>query len=155
MGDYLTQQYAKLIPHGKSGWAAPVDWQVIHSLPCVAASLIALPNQEVSSKTLEKLLLFPVGDQYLVKLKFIPSLRHKPVDPQPMQQLMADIINSLQVSLSPAALAQQARALEGLVDSALIEQFPPMKWTTPKQDAEWAAYREENKVFYDRYKPKT
>ena len=129
-------------------------------LPC----LTALPDPEVGSDHgIEKTLFFPVTDQHLLQLKF-RSYRFlalseaeldKRVDPQPMRQLMADIINSLQVILSPQALAQQARALEGLADSALIEQFPPMKWTTPKQDAEWAAYREENKVFYDRYKPKT
>jgi len=57
-----------------------------------------------------------------------------------MEQLSTDIINSIKIKLSPEAQAQQAKALEGCEDKQLSENFPPLKWTTPEQDAEHEKY---------------
>ena len=60
-----------------------------------------------------------------------------------IEKLSTDIINSVQVKLSPEALAQQAKALEGIEDTQLSESFPPIKFTTPEQDAEYESYLQE------------
>ena len=81
-------------------------------------------------------------------MKFKPSqLMNKPlkerdklIDRSSMEQLANDIINSVQISLSSEAEVQQVKALEGLDDTSLVTEFPPMKWTTQEQDAEWEQY---------------
>ena len=62
----------------------------------------------------------------------------KRVNLQPMHDLMNNIINSIQLKLSPEAQAQQAKALEGLTDTSLVKEFPPIKWDklNEKQTAE-------------------
>ncbi|MDH5179621.1 MAG: hypothetical protein OEY07_08135, partial [Gammaproteobacteria bacterium] len=149
LGDYITCRYSNDISHGRSKWIAPFNWQPILSLPCVAARLDVMPDQEINpAGNLHEYLFFPISDNHLVEVEFRPSQlmndllseRDKLVDRSSMAQLRDDIINSLQVTLSPAAATQQAKALEGLSDTSLTDNFPPMKWTTPEQDAEWEAY---------------
>ncbi|MDH5653111.1 MAG: hypothetical protein OEZ39_14740 [Gammaproteobacteria bacterium] len=149
VGDFISCQYAKSMSHGRSKWIAPLNWQPISSLPCVAARFDVMPDQEINpAYSLYEYLFFPISDQYLIEVRFRPmqlmndslSERDKLIDRSTMAQLRDDIINSLQITLSPAAAAQQAKALEGLTDTSLRKEFPPMKWTTPEQDAEWEAY---------------
>ncbi|MFA7555103.1 MAG: hypothetical protein WCY88_12700, partial [Spongiibacteraceae bacterium] len=52
----------------------------------------------------------------------------KRVNEQPMLDLMENIIDSLQLKLSPEAQAQQEAALKGLEDASLIKAYPPLKW---------------------------
>ncbi|MDH5179619.1 MAG: hypothetical protein OEZ39_14720 [Gammaproteobacteria bacterium] len=149
VGDFITFRYSNDIWQGKSNWIAPLDWQAVTSLPCAAARFDVMPDQEINpAGSLYEYLFFPISDQYLVEVRFKPiqlineslSESDKLIDRSSMAQLRDDIINSLQITLSPAAAAQQAKALEGLTDSSLRKEFPPMKWTTPEQDAEWEAY---------------
>ena len=150
VADYLTDQFAPDKRDGKSLWAAPVNWQVLHSLPSVAARLVVMPDQQKNrTSDFEEYVFFPIADRYMVKLIFTPVLSinasleesRKQIDHMPMETLMNDIINSLQVTLSPAALAQQAAALSDLEDTSLTEHFAPLKWTTEKEDAEWAQHQ--------------
>ena len=46
VAEYLTDQYSPEKRDGKSLWAAPVNWQVLHSLPSVAARLQVMPDQQ-------------------------------------------------------------------------------------------------------------
>jgi len=150
IADYLTTQYSKHIFKGLSDYIAPVNWSPIDSLPCVAAYAEVAPNPKLSwGDKKKKYLFFPITDQHLVYIVFQPSRflnlsieeLDKRVDPQPMEDLMHNIINSIQLTLSPEAQAQQSKALEDLEDTSLKKEFPPLKWTTPEQDAEWIAYQ--------------
>ena len=47
---------------------------------------------------------------------------------------MDNIIDSIQLTLSPAALAQQKTALEDLDDTSLVKEHLPLKWTATEQD---------------------
>ncbi len=41
---------------------------------------------------------------------------------------MDNIINSIELDLSPEAKAQQQRALKGLDNTELVKDYPPLKW---------------------------
>ena len=151
VGDYLTHKYSKPRSHGRPKWMAPLNWKPLNSLPCVCAYLeVESSNHDNSARTRHKYIFFPVDDTHLMYLRFIPSrlfLNDTPaeldklVDAKPMDDLMQQIINSFSLTLSPAAQAQQKKALEGLDNTALIEQFLPMKWSTAEEDAEWEAWK--------------
>ena len=152
VGDFLTFRYAKSVSHGCSDWLAPMDWSVITTQPCVAASLWVVANEEVTYPSKERRVFLPLGDQYLLTFSFdiqrsaagssaeIDNL----IDPRPQLDLMTRILDSLVITLSPEAQAQQAKALQGVDHPALRTTFPPIKWTTTEQDAEWAAYQRSN-----------
>ena len=150
VGDFLTNIYSKLKWQGHPEWMAPLNWKPLNRLPCVCAYLEVGPSQHVNpARTREKFIFFPVDDTHLMYLEFTPSrfLNLPPaeldqlVDAKPMDDLMHQIINSFSLTLSPAAQAQQKKALEGLDNTALIEQFLPMKWSTAEEDAEWEAWK--------------
>lgn len=50
------------------------------------------------------------------------------IDNAPLEQLVKDIIDSLQITLSPEAKQQQGKALAGLADTSLVKEYPPIKW---------------------------
>ena len=67
----------------------------------------------------------------------VPAISHeeqgKQVGMSTIEQLSTDIMNSIQIELSPETQAQQAKALEGCEDATLSESFPPLKWTSPSK----------------------
>ncbi|MFT7374387.1 MAG: hypothetical protein ACI9T9_003093 [Oleiphilaceae bacterium] len=143
LADYLQYQYADDIHEGAQKWLAPLDWQVVNSCATfyVRANVgnIAAPD---------RYFLFPISDKHFIEVYFnlhragagSQEEKDKHISLSTIEQLSTDIINSIQIKLSPEALAQQAKALEGLEDTQLSEHFPPMKFTTPEQDAEYENY---------------
>jgi len=157
VGDYLTNKYGGRKSHGAAKFIAPLNWQPLSHLPVPAVRLQVACTEIFAPEPPDEYLFFPIGDQYLVYMVFIPhrrgggtqAERDALISKAPLYELIDNIVNSLNVSLSPEAQAQQQKALAGLEDTSLIETFPPIKWTTPEEDAEWARYREESKEYYD------
>ena len=150
IGDYLTNEYSVPKVDGRSSWIAPNEWKPIRGLPVVATRLHVLPDELVARRNKAMYyLFFPVADQCFAQILFYPVQLHsngqhsqaekdQVVSREKLFELMENIISSLKITLSPEAQAWQAKALEGLEDTALIKNFPPMKWTTEKEDALWA-----------------
>ncbi|MGI9278899.1 MAG: hypothetical protein ACR2PX_04615 [Endozoicomonas sp.] len=80
---------------------------------------------------------FPLGDRYLGALFFG---RHKYfqggaeqeahlIDDKPMDELIDNIINSIQLTLSPEAQAQYDRVKAECPDMQVTEDFPPLDWS--------------------------
>jgi len=126
---------------------APVNWQPLHQLPVNAVRMEAVPRDFSAHKTRNHLMFFPISDDVMAKLFFRPSRLlglprselDKRVDPTPMHELMDNIINSIQLELSPEAKAQQERALAGLENTELVKDYPPLKWydATPEQEQKY------------------
>lgn len=156
VGDFLTSRFSLDMREGRSQYNAPINWQPITHLPSMAARLDVMPDEHVNRvEDIIEYFFLPLNDQHLLQIRFIPrqnlnkslAERDKLVDRSTMAQLRDDILDSLKITLSPEALQQQASALEGLEDTSLIKSYPPIKWTTPEQDAEW----EEHKKDIERY----
>jgi hypothetical protein len=149
VGDYLTQQYGGYKRHGRSEWITPVEWTPLTRYPCLATSVWALANEEVSNRPRERYLFFAIVERYLLAIRFRLPRRgndtlaelDKLIDPRPQEELMARILETLNITLSPQAQAQQAQALAGLDQPQLIATFPPMKWTDANDDTEWEKYK--------------
>jgi len=145
--DYLQYCYAKDVFEGAQSWLAPVDWQVVSSWPCPAATFYVRANAGSISSP-KRYFLFPVTDKHFIEVYFnlhrggagLQEEKDKHISLSTIEQLSTDIINSIQIKLSPEALAQQTKALEGLEDTQLCDSFPPIKFTTPEQDAEYEKY---------------
>ncbi len=141
VGDYLTNSYSKFKNDvgdhiGRHDYIAPVNWQPLQGFPTVAVKLEVIPDLTVNRGDVRYLVFFPISDKIMAYINFWPSQflalpqaeLDKRVDRSTMLELMENIINSIEVTLSPDAQAQQKAALAGLDDVSLIKDFPPLKW---------------------------
>lgn len=161
LADLLKYYYADDIYKGVQEWLAPVDWKVVSPWPSPAATFFVRPNI-YNAGSPDRYFVFPVTDSHFIEVYF--NLHRAGPGPQeekdqfisiaPLEKLSTDIINSIQIKLSPEALAQQAKALEGIEDTSLSESFPPIKFTTPEQDAEHERYLQEEQRIQDILKGK-
>jgi len=138
--DYLINDYSKrrntLMEGDPFEYITPVNWQPMENFPCVAVRLEVHPDLEVVRSTVRYLVFFPISDKAMAYINFEPSQLlalsqeelDKRVDRSTMLELIDNIINSLELKLSPQARAQQKAALEGLEDTSLVKDFPPIKW---------------------------
>jgi len=143
VADYLTHQYSKRKINGTPGWIAPVNWKTIDIHSINAAYFEIKPNINANAeKEKIRVLMFPINSFCILRVSFnLTRFLNKPeeeldklVDPKPMNDLMWDIINSIQINLSKDATKQQIKALEGLENPLLIESFPPLKWDATDMD---------------------
>ncbi len=145
IGDYLTNDYSMLkskMMGGGHHYIAPVNWQPLADFSSVAVKLEVRPDVSVINRAIEYLVFFPITHKVMVCIRFIPSQLlnlsqkelDKRVDRSTMLELMENIINSIEVTLSPGAQAQQKAALAGLDDVSLIKDFPPLKWDESDAD---------------------
>ena len=145
VADYLSNEHSKYIDkdNGKHLFIAPVDWQPLSKLPVVAVRLQVVPDETITYSTIDHFVFFPIAEQVMACIHFIPSqLRPLPqeeldklVSRSTMYELMDNIIDSIQLTLSPEALARQKAALAGLDDTSLVKEFLPLKWDNVKQDS--------------------
>lgn len=141
IADFLTQQYSARTIQEIPSWVTPCNWTVIKHLTCIAAYFEVKPREGINEGA-ENYVLFPIDNQHIALLSFRQSrFLNKSeeeldnlVDPQPMNDLMWDIINSIQINLSKDATKQQIKALEGLDNPLLVESFPPLKWGATDMD---------------------
>ncbi len=136
--DYLTYGYSHHIFEFAGNiqeFEAPVDWQPLTHLS-VNAVRFKVASQGFSTYRTEHWVISPLTDNLMVTMVFRPNrLNNLPreilderVDEKPMLELIDNIIDSIEVELSPVARAQQKAALEGLDDSSLIKEHPLLKW---------------------------
>ena len=139
IGDYLTDMYAHHIDFTRGDiqvFHAPVNWQPLNHLPVNGARMEVVSEDFSPHRTIKRMIFFPISNDTMATLIFWPSrIKNYPrseldkrVNEQPMLDLMENIIDSLQLKLSPEAQAQQKAALKGLEDTSLIKAYPPLKW---------------------------
>jgi hypothetical protein len=147
IGEYLTFMYSYHLDFTREyiqEFDAPVNWQPLDNLPVNAVRMQSVPRIFSPHRTIEHLVFFPIADDVMAKLLFMPSrllgLPRSELDKrasvEPMYELMDKIINSLELELSPEAKAQQERALAGLTDTSLVKEYPPLKWDKAAPGAE-------------------
>jgi len=138
VGDYLTHLNAKHInSDGSYHYTTPVNWQPLTQLPVVAARFETAPNKGAIVRNTTYHLFFTLSDQILASVKFDPTrLFNKPkeqldkeVSEESMIELMNNIIDSFQLTLSDKAKKQQQAALAGLEDASLVKNYPPLDWS--------------------------
>lgn len=139
IGDYLDYLYSSHLIETRGNiqeFIAPVGWAPQQHLPVNAVKLEVHQQALIPGRTDIIIVFFPLMDDLMVVMHFDAScLRNLPreeveklVNPQPMLDTIDNIINSIQLKLSPEAQAQQVKALEGLADTSLVKNFPPIKW---------------------------
>jgi hypothetical protein len=146
IADLMTYYHGEELSRNSSAqdWFAPVNWQPLSHLPCIAAKFDATANRDVRRDKLERYIISPLSDQYLLVISF--SINRNPAyiypdkgpekdtdkwtSEEPLKVLADQIINSFQIKLSPEAEQQQAKALAGLSEKerALVAELPPLKW---------------------------
>lgn len=143
IGDYLTNEFSTRVNEFidyRHEYIAPLNWQPLTGLPMVAVRLQVKPDPEVTTGAIQHFAFFPITDKVMVCMQFNTS-RHvnlseeeldKRVSNATMLELIDNIINSVELTLSPEALAQQKAALAGLGDASLIKEFLPLKWKRPE-----------------------
>lgn len=139
IGDRLTYVYERHIDvtqNNRHTFTAPSYWKPLQHLPVIATHLQAEEDELYNNPTVIHHVFFPIADDQLASIYFSPSRLlaktrtelNKLISEQPMLDLMENIINSIELELSPEAQAQQKAALEGLEDTSLVSHFPPLKW---------------------------
>ncbi|MDO6606021.1 hypothetical protein [Saccharophagus degradans] len=144
VGEYITLLRSDDIDPRGQNWLAPSNWVPITTLEAVCCKFDVIPAH--GRRHLEKWLTLPISDNKLLSLSFNLSWSYVDLealstnrdniehhDISAMEQLCDDIMNSLEVRLSDRALAQQKAALEGLDDTSLVKEYPPLKWEGPKE----------------------
>ncbi len=139
IGDYLTNSFSTYTSESRGGkhhYIAPLNWQPLTNLPVVAVRLQVEADAKVTHDNKQYFLFFPVTDKVMACMHFDPSRLlalsqeelDKRVNESSMLELMNNIIDSIELTLSPEVQAQQKAALAGLDDASLISDFPPLKW---------------------------
>ena len=147
IGDFLTHIYSRHVDITRDGiheFKAPSHWQPLHHLPVNAVWLQVKSEDFSPHRTILNWVFFPIADHQMMSILFRPSRfknlprseLDKRVSAEPLHELMENIINGIELELSPEAKAQQTRALEGLEDTSLTKDYPPLKWErqTPLND---------------------
>ncbi len=143
IAEIMTLAYGEDFGLNGQTWLAPEDWQPITRFQTICALFqegrIIGPPERIFR------LMMPISDKHLLSLSVTLIWNHVDIhkggpkksddvhDISAMKQLCSDIMDSLQVKLSDEALAKQAEALNGLEDTSLVAEYPPLKWD-PKHD---------------------
>jgi hypothetical protein len=69
------------------------------------------------------------------------------IDPKPFLTLIDQVLNSVEIELSPQAKADQEEALRGLEDKELVKEFPPLKWVAPSLKSEPIEENDDDDIF--------
>jgi len=140
IGDYLTYQYSRFTSDshdGKHHYIAPVNWNPLSCWQVIAARMDVKLDQDVMPVGSDvHIMFFPISNDVIASVQFRPSRilnitqkeLDKRVSKQPMLDLIDEIINSFQLTLSSEALNAQKIALAGLDDASLINDYPPLQW---------------------------
>ncbi|VAW63315.1 hypothetical protein MNBD_GAMMA10-1848 [hydrothermal vent metagenome] len=145
IADFLTYQYGHDIFKDRQNWFAPVNWQPIESLPCIAARCEVAPNKRINGSDIKYHAFFPITDQHLIVLSFIMGRkriyigserqdREISVNRAPVEELIANILNSIELTLTPETKELQRKAVEGLDDTSVTKSFLPLQWAGNTND---------------------
>lgn len=140
IADHLSHKYGDYFEpsHGnKQSFNGPYEWLPFENFAVNGVRFIIRPLADNTSGPLNRYhCYFPLADNLVMSMLFWPNRlkaktmeeMDKLVDEQPMLDLMNNIIDSVRITLSPKAQAQQEAALAGLEDTSLTKNFPLMKW---------------------------
>jgi len=142
VSDYLIRIYGNGINPVTEGPShmAPVNWQPLIQFPTPAARLDAVPTPGGIEHDITTWIFFTLSDNLLASVSFefnrilnLPKEElDKRVSVETMAELMNQIIDSFQLTLSDQAKQQQQAALEGLEDTSVTKDFPPIDWAALK-----------------------
>ena len=123
-------------------WSTPEEWQPLDRFPCPAVSYISrIQDKPMISPDYEDEyeVVFPIRDDILIRIHLEFRRKHrwlpdgsdfedieKWTSSEPMRTLIKQIIDSVEVKLSPESQAQLERAQAGLTDTALTKDFAPI-----------------------------
>ena len=144
IADYLTSRYGDhfSVDRSRQKWRAPMNWRQCHNFPCIAARFEAV-NVVVNARGPHCFLVVPVAKtHYLLfeceidRSNVLTDIKPEPtidewIDPKPFLTLANQVLDSVQVTLSPQAQAEQEEALCNLSEKSLVKEYPPIKWTAP------------------------
>ena len=138
--DELAEGYAMV--RQEKYWSTPEEWQPLERFPCPAVSYISrIQDKPMISPDYEDEyeVVFPIRDDILIRihLEFRREHRWRPdgsdfediekwTSSEPMRTLIKQIIDSVEVKLSPESQAQLERAQAGLEDTSLSKDFAPI-----------------------------
>ncbi|MFA7554494.1 MAG: hypothetical protein WCY88_09620 [Spongiibacteraceae bacterium] len=135
----------------RQAWLAPIEWQPLTQFESVAARFNVEPNSLRHTEC--RCLALPITNHHLLELKFVINWNvdyqndniskeeeRNWLDRRNIYQLIDDVIDSLEVTLSDEARAQQAKALEGLNDTSLTTSYPPIDFS--KMDGNEQSYQQ-------------
>ncbi|WP_075186899.1 hypothetical protein [Teredinibacter haidensis] len=156
IGDNLTNLNSHHLDKTRGGiqeFKAPINWQPLHHLPVNTARLEVVSENFSPHRTIEHQVFFPIADDQMARLIFWPTRfkglpraeQDKLVSVQPMYELMDNIINSIQLTLSPEAQAQKDAALAGMEDTSLVQNYAPLKWDKLDEEEKIKILANENK----------
>lgn len=131
-------------------WHAPMHWRQCDNFPCLAARFEAV-NTVVKSDGPDYYLFMPLTKTHFLMLRCRISRNtvfsdKKPeptvnewIDLAPFVKLVNQVLDSVQVTLSPQAQSDQEEALRDLAEKSLVKEYPPIKWTAPPavMDENW------------------
>ncbi|HWV14674.1 MAG TPA: hypothetical protein VN030_04520 [Cellvibrio sp.] len=141
VSDFLTTEYGGQfsVTKGTQMWIAPVNWAPRTDFPCIAARFDA-SNTVVEHEGPDCYLFIPLSKHQLLRVScqisrnvILSDRVPEPtvdewIDLAPFLQLANQVLDSVQVTLSPQAQDDQAEALAGLEDKSLVKDFPPIQW---------------------------
>jgi len=110
---------------------APVNWQVQHHLP-VFSCTFELWQRNLLSRIY---FFFPLTDRHLGCISFDFTVSDEGPVAQ-AKELVSQIINSVQLELSPESQAQLDQAKQAMGELKLTEDFAPLKWPIKVEDIE-------------------
>ncbi|WP_160154362.1 hypothetical protein [Microbulbifer sp. ALW1] len=130
----LTAEYGQTLSDDFSAdYVAPMDWQPIKSLPVPAVRFLVQSEPWMQRVTY---LCFPVSKNRILTFSFSHqqyapgdfSKRDAAISPKPAQELIDNIINSVQLTPSPELEQELAEIRKTCPDLSVSENFPPLKW---------------------------
>lgn len=145
ISDFLTNEWSK---SKDSRWSmektihahtyiAPVEWKAYNYLPVPAARFKVITNEKVASFKATEFFIFTLDNNHLAYMVFnhyrdansyTKAGLDKKIGDKYMVETVDKVINSFNITLSPDALEQQKKALDGIDDLSVTETFPPLKW---------------------------
>lgn len=142
IGNFITNTYSKLKFEGQFEYIAPVNWQSIKNLTVIASRFKVIKNEAIAPYSNIEYLFLPIDDKHIMYFVFHPHRSasgskadiDKQISDENMNTLINNIMNSLEITLSSNAQLQQEKALQGLTDTSLIEEFLPMDWRKLKKE---------------------
>jgi hypothetical protein len=141
--NYLKLKYGNdfSLSGDQQSWLVPQNWRQQPNMPCLAARFDAVVNKNVHDDGMVSFLVFPVSRKHLFiaycvmsRINVFTNKVPKPsvdewIDQLPLIELSNQVLDSVEVTLSPQALIEQEEALHSSDVKSLSKRFPPLKWT--------------------------
>jgi len=145
IADFLTYRYKGDVSDGRQRSFTPINWQPIESLPCIAARCEVAPNKRINGSDIKYYAFFPISDHHLIVLFFYMSRdriyigserqdREISVNKAPVEELITNILNSIELTLTLETKELQRKAVEGLDDTSVTKSFLPLQWAGNTND---------------------